>query len=62
MMVVVYGRSSCGPEPEVINISPEGGVVSTLQEGKVECLSADTDHYFSASIYLNFLWQDVYLY
>ena len=55
MMVVVYGRSSCDPEPEVINISPEGGVVSTLQEGKVECLSADTDHYFSARIYLNFL-------
>ena len=55
MMVVVYGRSSCDPEPEVINISPEGGVVSTLQEGKVECLSTDTDHYFSASIYLNFL-------
>ena len=39
----------------MINISPEGGVVSTLQEGKVERLSADTDHYFSASIYSNFL-------
>ena len=29
------------PEPEVIDISPEGGVVSTLQESKVECLSAE---------------------
>ena len=29
------------PEPEVIDLSPEGGVVSTLQESQVECLSAD---------------------
>lgn len=28
------------PEPEVVDISPEGGVVSTLKESKVECLSA----------------------
>ncbi|KIK99198.1 hypothetical protein PAXRUDRAFT_823034 [Paxillus rubicundulus Ve08.2h10] len=33
------------PEPEVIDISPEGGVVSTLQESKIECLSADKDTY-----------------
>lgn len=29
------------PEPEVIDISPEGGVVSSLKEGKVECLTAE---------------------
>lgn len=29
------------PEPEVINLSPEGGVVSSLQESQVECLPAD---------------------
>ncbi|EPQ52206.1 DEAD-domain-containing protein [Gloeophyllum trabeum ATCC 11539] len=33
------------PEPEVIDLSPEGGVVSTLKEGKIECLSADKDVY-----------------
>ncbi|EGO03781.1 hypothetical protein SERLA73DRAFT_46424 [Serpula lacrymans var. lacrymans S7.3] len=31
--------------PEVIDISPEGGVVSGLQESKIECLSADKDIY-----------------
>lgn len=29
------------PEPEVVDLSPAGGVVSTLQESKVECLVAD---------------------
>lgn len=29
------------PEPEIIDLSPKGGVVSTLQESQVECLSAD---------------------
>ncbi|KAK0452488.1 ATP-dependent RNA helicase [Armillaria borealis] len=29
------------PEPEVIDLSPKGGVVSTLKESKIECLSAD---------------------
>ena len=29
------------PKPEVIDLSPVGGVVSTLQEAKIECLSAD---------------------
>lgn len=28
-------------EPQVIDLSPEHGVVSTLKEGKIECLSAD---------------------
>ena len=28
-------------EPEIIDISPEGGTVSTLKESRVECLSAD---------------------
>ena len=29
------------PAPEIIDLSPVGGVVSTLQEGKIECLSGD---------------------
>ena len=29
------------PDPEVIDLSPVGGMVSTLQEGKIECLSGD---------------------
>ena len=29
------------PNPEVVDLSPVGGVVSTLQEGKIECLSGD---------------------
>ncbi|EJC98248.1 DEAD-domain-containing protein [Fomitiporia mediterranea MF3/22] len=33
------------PEPEVIDLSPEGGIVSTLKESQVECLSADKDVY-----------------
>ncbi|PPR00743.1 hypothetical protein CVT24_000797 [Panaeolus cyanescens] len=33
------------PDPEIIDLSPVGGVVSTLQEGKIECLSADKDVY-----------------
>ncbi|KAF5381368.1 hypothetical protein D9615_008304 [Tricholomella constricta] len=33
------------PDPQVIDLSPEGGVVSTLQESKIECLSADKDVY-----------------
>ncbi|THU94511.1 DEAD-domain-containing protein [Dendrothele bispora CBS 962.96] len=33
------------PEPEVIDLSPQGGVVSTLTESKIECLSADKDVY-----------------
>ncbi|KAH7912169.1 ATP-dependent RNA helicase [Hygrophoropsis aurantiaca] len=32
-------------DPEVIDISPEGGVVSSLQESKIECLSTDKDVY-----------------
>ncbi|KAG6817114.1 hypothetical protein H0H87_012635 [Tephrocybe sp. NHM501043] len=31
------------PDPQVIDLSPSGGVVSTLQESKIECLSADKD-------------------
>ncbi|KAG0706963.1 ATP-dependent RNA helicase [Suillus ampliporus] len=33
------------PDPTVIDISPEGGVVSTLKESKIECLSTDKDAY-----------------
>ncbi|TRM63614.1 P-loop containing nucleoside triphosphate hydrolase protein [Schizophyllum amplum] len=33
------------PEPEVIDLSPEGGVVSTLKESKIECLVPDKDVY-----------------
>ncbi|KAF9652598.1 DEAD-domain-containing protein [Thelephora ganbajun] len=32
-------------EPEVIDLSPEGGVVSSLKESQIECLSADKDTY-----------------
>lgn len=33
------------PDPAIIDISPEGGVVSTLKESKIECLSTDKDAY-----------------
>ncbi|KAJ3780339.1 ATP-dependent RNA helicase [Lentinula aff. detonsa] len=33
------------PDPEVIDLSPEGGVVSTLTEGRIQCLTADKDVY-----------------
>ncbi|KAI0051336.1 DEAD-domain-containing protein [Auriscalpium vulgare] len=33
------------PEPQVVDISPEGGVVSTLKESKIECLMTDKDAY-----------------
>ncbi|KAI9459767.1 ATP-dependent RNA helicase [Boletus coccyginus] len=33
------------PEPEVIDLSPAGGVVSTLQESKIECLASEKDAY-----------------
>ena len=29
------------PEPEIIDLSPKGGVVASLQESQVECLSVD---------------------
>jgi ATP-dependent RNA helicase DDX24/MAK5 len=29
------------PEPEIIDISPAGGVVSTLKESRIECLATD---------------------
>jgi ATP-dependent RNA helicase DDX24/MAK5 len=29
------------PEPEIIDLSPEGGVVSTLKEGRINCMSND---------------------
>ncbi|KAF8438991.1 P-loop containing nucleoside triphosphate hydrolase protein [Boletus edulis BED1] len=31
------------PTPEIIDLSPEGGAVSTLQESKVECLASEKD-------------------
>ncbi|OJA11403.1 hypothetical protein AZE42_03952 [Rhizopogon vesiculosus] len=33
------------PDPAVIDISPEGGVVSTLKQSRIECLSTDKDVY-----------------
>ncbi|KAJ3712725.1 P-loop containing nucleoside triphosphate hydrolase protein [Lentinula raphanica] len=33
------------PEPEIIDLSPEDGVVSTLAEGRIQCLTADKDVY-----------------
>ncbi|KAI0792409.1 P-loop containing nucleoside triphosphate hydrolase protein [Abortiporus biennis] len=32
-------------DPEVIDLSPEGGTVSTLKESKIDCLSGDKDAY-----------------
>jgi ATP-dependent RNA helicase DDX24/MAK5 len=32
------------PEPEVIDLSPEGGVVSTLKESRIDCLTNDKVH------------------
>ena len=37
------------PEPEVIDLSPAGGVVSTLQESKIECLVTDKVSHFSGA-------------
>ncbi|KAJ8487527.1 hypothetical protein ONZ45_g14294 [Pleurotus djamor] len=33
------------PEPQVIDLSPQGGIVSTLRESKIECLANDKDVY-----------------
>ncbi|KAK6905469.1 hypothetical protein I203_106298 [Kwoniella mangroviensis CBS 8507] len=33
------------PKPEVIDLSPEGGVVSTLRESMIECVVSDKDLY-----------------
>ncbi|EIW78544.1 P-loop containing nucleoside triphosphate hydrolase protein [Coniophora puteana RWD-64-598 SS2] len=33
------------PEPEIIDLSPQGGVVSSLKESKIECLVTDKDVY-----------------
>ena len=58
------------PKPEIIDLSPVGGMVSTLHEGKIECLSCDkvrlvnSEHGFLPDI-LNYSApypQDVYLY
>jgi hypothetical protein len=43
------------PEPEIIDLSPQGGVVSTLKESKIECLSADKVH---KTFTLSRLWQN----
>lgn len=29
------------PEPEIIDLSPVGGVVSTLKESRINCMSTD---------------------
>ena len=34
-------------QPDVIDISPEGGAVSTLQLSKLECLSSDKVRLFN---------------
>lgn len=33
------------PEPEIIDLSPQGNLISTLQEGRINCLSTDKDVY-----------------
>jgi hypothetical protein len=40
-------------EPEIIDISPEGGVVSTLKESRIECLAADKVRVISGVYYIN---------
>lgn len=54
------------PDPKVIDISPDGGVVSTLQESKIECLSSEkvnvTDTLIQVPIHLRQLRKDAYLY
>ena len=29
------------PDPEIIDLSPKGGVVSTLKESRIDCLTKD---------------------
>ena len=29
------------PEPEIVDISPKGGIVPTLNESRIECLATD---------------------
>jgi len=51
--------------PEVIDLSPVGGAVSTLQESKVECVSADKvslDVQIFHDITNHTICQDLYLY
>lgn len=54
------------PEPEVIDLSPEGGVVSTLQESKIECLTSEKVRHkhvlILISIHLRHVDKDAYLY
>ena len=33
------------PEPEVIDLTPDGRLVSTLRESMIECLTSDKDLY-----------------
>lgn len=40
------------PEPEIVDISPEGGVVSTLQESRIECLAANKVRFLSGMYYI----------
>jgi ATP-dependent RNA helicase DDX24/MAK5 len=37
-------------EPEIVDISPEGGVVSTLKESRIECLATDKVREISGGI------------
>jgi ATP-dependent RNA helicase DDX24/MAK5 len=38
---LLYRLDMRDPEPEVIDLSPERGIVETLKEGMIECLSAE---------------------
>lgn len=59
---VAYPRSLCiddlllrldfrNPEPDVIDISPEGGTVATLQLSKLDCLSSDKVVYLTCCVW-----------
>lgn len=44
---LLYRLDFRDPEPEVIDLSPSGGLVETLQEAKIECIKNDKVHLFS---------------
>lgn len=52
------------PQPEVIDLSPEGGVVSTLRESRIDCLANEKVRPTARSLlhFLMVLNQDAFLY
>ena len=51
------------PNPEVIDLSPEGGVVAMLKESLIECVASDKVRcMFPFASYFSHFFQDLYLY